>query len=101
VVGLQACTTTPGVFFFFLILGFSSNFSDNGKAYFFQPFFFFLVGLQFEFRDSHLAKQALYRLSCTSSPFCSGYFGGGGCLLNYLPGLASNLDPPNLNLPSS
>jgi hypothetical protein len=23
------------------------------------------------------AKNALYHLSCTSSPFCSGYFGGG------------------------
>jgi hypothetical protein len=36
-----------------------------------------------------LAKQALYCLSHTSSPFCSDYFGDGG-LKTYLPGLASN-----------
>jgi hypothetical protein len=36
----------------------------------------------------------------TSSPFCFGYFGDGG-LLNYLPGLAWNLHPPDLSLPGS
>jgi hypothetical protein len=36
-----------------------------------------------------LAKQGLYCLNHTCSPFCSGYFGDGG-LENYLPGLASN-----------
>jgi hypothetical protein len=39
-----------------------------------------------------LAKQVLYYLSHTSSPFYSGYFGDGS-LTNYLPRLASNLDP--------
>jgi hypothetical protein len=39
-------------------------------------------------------------LSHISSPPCSGYFGNGG-LLNYLPGLALNCDPPDLSLPSN
>jgi hypothetical protein len=47
-----------------------------------------------------LAKLAVYCLSHTSSPFCSGYFGDGG-LLNYLSGLALNHDPPDLSLPRS
>jgi hypothetical protein len=47
-----------------------------------------------------LAKQMLYHLSHTSSPFCSGYFGDGS-LMNYLPGLASNCDPPHLSFPRS
>jgi hypothetical protein len=42
-------------------------------------------------------KQTLYRLSHTSSPFCSGYFG----LRNYLPRLALNHYPPDLSLPRS
>jgi hypothetical protein len=59
-------------------------------------FFFFLVGLGFELR------QALYCLNHTSRPFCSHLhpiwrWG----LMNYLPWLASSLDPPNLSLPSS
>jgi hypothetical protein len=48
-----------------------------------------------------IAKQALYHLSHTSSPFCSGYFEDGGGLTSCLPKLASNLDPPDLNLLSS
>jgi hypothetical protein len=55
--------------------------------------FIFLVGLEFELRSSRLQCRRLYHLSHTSSPFCSGYFGDGG-LSNYLPVLASNLDPP-------
>jgi hypothetical protein len=48
-----------------------------------------------------LAKQALYHLSHTSRPFCSAYFWRWG-LENYLPGLASNCNPPDeLSLPSS
>jgi hypothetical protein len=43
-----------------------------------------------------IAKQVLYHLSI-SSPFCSGYFWKWG-LENYLPGLASNCDPPDLSL---
>jgi hypothetical protein len=47
-----------------------------------------------------LAKQMVfYSLSRTSSQFCSDYFGDGG-LINYLPRLASNHDPPDLSLPS-
>jgi hypothetical protein len=53
---------------------------------------FGLVGLEFELKQGFaLTKQALYHLSHTSSPFCSGYFGDGG-LANYLLGLALNLD---------
>jgi hypothetical protein len=37
----------------------------------------FLVGLGFDFKSFELAKQALYHLSYTSSPFCSGYFEDG------------------------
>jgi hypothetical protein len=62
-------------------------------------FFFFLVGLVFELRALHLAKQALYLLSHASSSFCSGYFGDGG-LANYVPGLAFNCNPPDLSFPS-
>jgi hypothetical protein len=46
-----------------------------------------------------LAKQVLC-FNHTSSPFSSGYFGDGG-LVNYLPKLALNLDPPDLSLQSS
>jgi hypothetical protein len=35
------------------------------------------VGLEFELRAYVFAKQALYHLSHTSSPFCSGYFADG------------------------
>jgi hypothetical protein len=38
-------------------------------------------------------------LSHTSSPFCCGYFGDGS-LMNHLPRLALNLDPPDLSLSS-
>jgi hypothetical protein len=55
------------------------------------------VWLVFELRG--LCLQALYCLSHTSSSFCSGYFGDG--VSNSLPGLASNLNPSNLSLPSS
>jgi hypothetical protein len=47
-----------------------------------------------------LMQQALYCFSYTSSLFCCGYFRG-GVLKNYLPGLASNHDPPNLSLLNS
>jgi hypothetical protein len=58
------------------------------------------VGLEFELRALHLAKQVLYCLSHTSSPFCSGNFGDGS-FGNYLPGLASNQDPPDLLIAAS
>jgi hypothetical protein len=38
------------------------------------PFFFPLVGLGFELRASYFAKQTIYHLSHTFSPFFSGYF---------------------------
>jgi hypothetical protein len=40
--------------------------------FFFWLYFFFLVGLGSELRASALAKQTLYCLSRTSSPFYSG-----------------------------
>jgi hypothetical protein len=46
------------------------------------------------------AKQILYLLNQTSSPFYPDYFGD-GVFMNYLLRLASNLDPPDLSLPSS
>jgi hypothetical protein len=45
------------------------------------------------------AKQVLYHLSHTCSPFCSEYFVDG--VSNYFPRLASNCDPLDLSLPSS
>jgi hypothetical protein len=62
---------------------------------YFYLFYFILAGLGFELHF-RLAKQVLYDLSHTSSPFCSGYFGE-----NYLPWLVSNCNPPDLSLPSS
>jgi hypothetical protein len=50
-------------------------------------------------QDIVLIKQVLYCWSHPFSSFCSGYFGDGS-LTNYLPGLASNHNPPNLRLPS-
>jgi hypothetical protein len=49
-------------------------------------FFSFLVELGFELGFT-LAKQALYHLSHTFSPFCSGYFGMGSCKLFAQAGL--------------
>jgi hypothetical protein len=46
-----------------------------------------------------LAKEVLYFLSYTSSPFFSGYFIDGG-LINYQPNLALNCDTPD-SLPGS
>jgi hypothetical protein len=43
------------------------------------------------------AKQALYSLNHTSTPFSSGYFGD-GVLGAIFPGLALNYDPPDLSL---
>jgi hypothetical protein len=58
-----------------------------------EGFFFLTQGFA-------LAKQAIYCLSHTSGPFCSGYFGDGVGLSNCLLGLALNLDPFDLNFPS-
>jgi hypothetical protein len=52
------------------------------------------------FCGTGFAKLTLYSLSYTSKPFCFGYFWRWG-FLNYLPGLASKLDPPDHNLPGS
>jgi hypothetical protein len=43
-----------------------------------------------------LAKQVLYFLSQTSSPFCSGYFGNG--VTDFLLRLALNRDPSDPSL---
>jgi hypothetical protein len=56
-----------------------------------------LLGLEFGFT---LAKQVPYCLNHTSSPFCSGYFGG-EVLQSNSPWLASYCDPPDVSLPSS
>jgi hypothetical protein len=61
---------------------------------------FFLAGLGFELKSLALAKQVLYCLRHTSSPFCSGYFGDGG-LVNYLPMLALNRVLPDLRFSRS
>jgi hypothetical protein len=42
-----------------------------------QFFFFFFCGTEIWMQGFTLAKQALYWLSHTTSPFCSGYFGDG------------------------
>jgi hypothetical protein len=65
------------------------NVCDNGDTLFF--IFIFLV-LGFELRA--------YTLSHSTSPFFVKGFSRWG-LSNYLPGLASNLDPPDLCLLSS
>jgi hypothetical protein len=58
-------------------------------------------GIEFELGAFSCAKQALYPLSHISSSFCSGDFGDGG-LMNYLPGLTLNHDPPpDLSLPNN
>jgi hypothetical protein len=70
---------------------------NPGNCFFFF-FFFGVTGVSTQ--GFTLAKQALYNLSHTSSPLCSGYFGDGS-LSNSLPGLASNHKPLDLSLPSS
>jgi hypothetical protein len=58
--------------------------------------FFFFGGTEVWTHGFILAKQVPCHLQ---SIFCCGYFGDGS-LLNCLPGLASNHDPPDLSLPS-
>jgi hypothetical protein len=55
-------------------------------------FFFFFAVLGFELRAYILSHS-------TSSIFVMGFFEIGSC--DYLPGLASNIDPPDLCLLSS
>jgi hypothetical protein len=62
--------------------------------------FSFLAELGCELRVLYLAKQILYHLSYISSPFFCDYFADGS-LVNYLPRLAPNSDPPDLSFPSS
>jgi hypothetical protein len=58
--------------------------------------FIFLVGLEFEFRASCLQAGAL--LFATPSVYLAlDSFGDGG-LMNYLPGLVLNRNPPYLSL---
>jgi hypothetical protein len=63
-------------------------------------FFFFFDGTRVWTQGFVLAKQMLYCLSHSSSPFFSGYFGDKG-LEDYLPRLVLNLDPPDLSLLST
>jgi hypothetical protein len=56
--------------------------------------------LGFELRALCFAKQALHCLTHTSSPFVALVILEMG-LANYLLGLASKLDPPDLSLPGS
>jgi hypothetical protein len=44
-----------------------------------------------DFFSCHITKYELYCLSHSFSPFCSDYFGDGGGLMNYLPGLARTM----------
>jgi hypothetical protein len=55
-------------------------------------FFFFFGGTEVWNLGFTLAKQMLYCLSHTSGLFCSGYFGD-RVLTNYLPRIASKLNP--------
>jgi hypothetical protein len=79
-----------------------NDFKDLAKERNSPPLFFsFSFWLDWGLNSGlQLAKQALYLLSHTSSPFCCGYFGDGG-LVNYLPRLDLNLDPHDLSHPSS
>jgi hypothetical protein len=58
-----------------------------------QVKFYYFVALGFELRASHM----LGRLSYTSSSFLLFFLWRWG-LVNYLPGLASNHEPPDLSL---
>jgi hypothetical protein len=60
---------------------------------------FFFGGGGTRVRCLTLARQALYHLSHSASPFS--VLGVFESLMNYLPGLAWNPDPPDLCLPSS
>jgi hypothetical protein len=62
--------------------------------------FFFFGGTGVWTKEMALAKQALYHLSQTSSSFLLWLFWRWN-LLNYLAGLALNLDPPDLSLPNN
>jgi hypothetical protein len=75
--------------------------------WFFGLYFFFFSLNGFFFGETRvwtqhftLVNQVLYCLNHTSSPFCSWLFWIWD-LVNYLHGLASNHDPPNLCFPRS
>jgi hypothetical protein len=70
------------------------SFIARDSEHFFMCFLA-IWGVEFLTQGFVLAKQMPYCLSHTSSPFCSGCFGDGGLMnMNYLLGLASNLDLP-------
>jgi hypothetical protein len=74
------------------------HFQMNLRISFF--FFFFLVGLGFELRASHLQSRCCttYCLSSNSTPFCSSYFGDGSFQLfaqAVLELLSSQSQPPS------
>jgi hypothetical protein len=62
--------------------------------------FFFLVGLGFKLRASHLQTGTLQLEPCLQS-ILLWLFWRLGSLTNYLPGLTLNPAPPNVSLPSS
>jgi hypothetical protein len=67
-------------------------------------FLFVFVGLRFELRalsmqSRHSQKPGTLPLEPQLQSISSGYFEDGG-LKNYLPELASNLDPSNLSFPN-
>jgi hypothetical protein len=99
------CITNIGLFFFFWqYWSFECRASNllgrHPTTWTLFQTFFLLVRLGVWTQGFALAKQALYHLSHTSSPFYCGYFGVGG-LMNYSLGLASNLIPPDLSRLSS
>jgi hypothetical protein len=60
---------------------------------------FFLVGLGFELRALHLQSRCFVTSATPPVYFALAILEMG--VSNYLPKLASNLDPPHLSLPSS
>jgi hypothetical protein len=80
----------------------SSSFSVNQyfSAYSYFPLFFFLGRTGFELRAHTFKAGILWLEPCPPFRFALVIFGDGG-LLNYLPRLASNHDPPYLSLPNS
>jgi hypothetical protein len=60
-------------------------------------FFFGGIGI---WKASSLRSKSSTAWATPQGPFCSGYFGNGG-LVNCLPALATNSDPPDLSLSSS
>jgi hypothetical protein len=96
------CSTTSrsNGSFSLLYSNFTLSFSFFSFFLFFHCSFLpFILFSFFPFLSPGFECRALYLLSHTSSPLCSGYFGDGG-LSNYFPRLNLNLNPPALSIPS-